>query len=356
MHLNLAVENIINMVGGETSIDHSFLIEKITSLEQAGPKDIAILFDPEENSVFEPTAREIIEKCNAGLIIASKEVVPSKNYLIVKDPLYAYQKIVSFCNPRKSEIHPSCAISKSATLGQNCKLDPFVVVEDYAQVGENCHFGSHVYIGKHCFIGNNVFLYPGVKILDRCIIGDNTIIHANAVIGADGFGYRVSKMGLNKIPHIGIVRIGKNVEIGANTCIDRAAFEETVIGDGVKMDNLVHISHNVKVGPHSAILAQTALAGSVVTGMGCQIGAHVAIKDHVKIGNGVKIVAKTGIMKNLQDGEVVAGIPSMPFTKWKRLVITLGNIQEIINQVQEIKKHAEKLTSKKRWWHRFFIK
>lgn len=360
MHLNIAVERIINVVGGETSIDPSFLIEKISSLENAGPKDIAILFDHDENSIFPAIPKEVIEKSNAGLIIASKQISPLKNYLVVKDPLTAYQKIVNFIYESAKDQYPNinhlASISKSATIGEGTKLEAFVLIDDEAKIGSNCHFKSHVYIGKNCSIGNNVFIHPGVKVLDRCIIGDNSIIHANAVIGSDGFGYRASKMGLNKIPHVGIVRIGKNVEIGASTCIDRAAFEETVIGDGVKMDNLVHISHNVKVGAHSVVLAQTAIAGSVTTGMGCQIGAQVAIKDHVKIGNNVKIVAKTGIMKNLEDGEIVAGIPSMPFNKWKRLVVTLGNIQEIISQVQELRKYAEKLTAKKRWWHRIFAK
>jgi UDP-3-O-[3-hydroxymyristoyl] glucosamine N-acyltransferase len=179
---------------------------------------------------------------------------------------------------------------------------------------------------------------PGVIILDRCHIGDNSIIHAGTVIGSDGFGYQVSQTGMKKIPQIGIVDIGKYVEIGANCSIDRAAFDVTQIGNGVKMDNGCHIAHNVIIGDHTAILAQTGIAGGVKIGMGCMIGGQVAIKDHVVIGDGVKVVSKSGVLTDVSNGQTVAGIPAIPFSQWKRTVVILGKLPEYIKTMQGLTK------------------
>jgi UDP-3-O-[3-hydroxymyristoyl] glucosamine N-acyltransferase len=147
--------------------------------------------------------------------------------------------------------------------------------------------------------------------------------------------------GLRKVPHVGIVRIGKHVEIGANTTIDRSEFGETVVGDGVKIDNCVHIAHNVKIGPGSAILAHTGVAGSVEIGTGCQIGGQVAIKDHIKIGDGAKIVSKSAVMRDVAPKAVVCGIPSMPFSQWKRVMVVLARLPEYVKAFKK---------KKKPWW------
>ncbi len=351
MNANLTVGQLKELVKGESSLDHNFLIQNFTSLEKAGPGDLAIYLE-QDGGVFDSLSLDFIKKSSAGLILASKPWVEGKNYLLVKDPLLAFQKIAQIIqfgvngNDNASNIHSKAYLSNSVKVGKNTTVSAFAVIEDEAEVGEGTFVGSQTFIGKNCKIGSNVILHSGVKILDCCIVGDYTIVHSGAVIGSDGYGYRVRKDGIFKVPQLGIVRVGKHVEIGANTTIDRAAFDETVIGDGVKLDNLVHVAHNVKIGPHTAILAQTGIAGSVTIGMGCQIGGQVAIKNDLKIGNGVKIVSKSAVMKNLKDGEVVAGIPSVSFGLWKRLSVCLTKLPDIV----KLAKFVESQKTKKSFW------
>jgi UDP-3-O-[3-hydroxymyristoyl] glucosamine N-acyltransferase len=347
------------VVEGSTSLDHSFLIKGISSLEVAKENDLVFLFDPEETSVFEPTSKEKIKKSNAGIIVASKPVVEGKHYLIVKDPLEALRKIEFFIKNRKNKQGPTIAdtavIGQFAVIEDDVDIGACTVVEDDAKIGCGTRIGAQVFVGRESQIGCNVVIHPGVKILERSIIGDGSIIHSGVVIGSDGFGYRVMGTGLKKVSHVGVVRIGKSVEIGANSTIDRSVFDETVIEDGVKIDNSVHIAHNVKIGRGTAILAHTAIAGSVSIGVGCQIGGQVAIKDHIKIGDFAKIVSKSAVMKNILEGEVVCGVPSMPFSQWKRTVIILQKLPEFIGPLKKMKEYVDG-RGKRGFWSKLFKK
>lgn len=336
MRLNLSIEKIIDVIGGECELAADFFINKVASLKNAGPNDISVVFDPEEGSVFEPTSIEEVSISRAGVIIASKALVDGKNYIIVDNPLNAFNSLVKDFTKLPPSVHKSAVIDETVILDDGVHVGALTVIEKNVRIGEDTGIGAQVYIGTNVKIGNNVKIHPGVKILDRSVIGDHTIVHSGAVIGSDGFGYRVTQSGLRKISQVGIVRIGKHVEIGAGTCIDRAAFDETIIEDGVKLDNLVHIAHNVRIGKSTAIIAQTAVAGSVNIGMGCMIGGQVGIKDHVHIGNGVKIISQSGIMKNVPDGEIVAGSPSMSFSKWKRIVALTGRLPEFAKLAAEM--------------------
>ena len=261
-----------------------------------------------------------LKNSKAGFLISCVADLPEKKYIIVKDAVEAFTKLVDYLTVQSFASKLDTGKSEK-NVSPTALVDPLAVICDGATVGNGSIVNALAFVGRNCVIGAGVVLYPGAKILDNCIIGDGSIIHAGAVIGSDGFGYKVTKQGMQKIPQIGIVRIGRMVEIGANCTIDRASFDETVIGDGVKMDNLVHIAHNVKIGPSCAILAQTGIAGSVQIGIGCQIGGQVAIKNDTKIGNGVKIVSKSAVLNDLVDGEVVCGMPAIPFTKWKRISV-----------------------------------
>ncbi|MFH1643932.1 MAG: UDP-3-O-(3-hydroxymyristoyl)glucosamine N-acyltransferase [bacterium] len=356
MQINLTVGEIIKLVEGQTSLDSSFLIENIKSFETAKQNDLAFFIDRGQNSVFDKFPLELIQKSNAGLILASRPIIEGKNYLIVKDPLYAFQKIVDYIQNEKfiTGVHKTAIIGVTAKLEENVTICANVVIEDGTFIGKNSYIGANTYIGKKVYLGKNVKLNPGCRILHDCVIGDNTQIYSGAVIGSDGFGYEVGQLGLRKIPQIGIVRIGQNVEIGANATVDRASFDETFIGDGVKIDNMVHIAHNVYVGNHTAILAQTVIGGTVKIGFGCQIGGQVAIKDHVTIGNGAKIVSKSAVMKDIKDGETVAGIPAIPFSKWKRLMVATMRLPEIIDIAKQAKIFLDKKNEKKSFWSKLF--
>lgn len=347
MNNHLVIQDLLTKLTNVTrcDVDPSLVIHRIASLQNAGPHDLAIVLDRGDASVFDAVSKEAITQSAAGVLLADHEVVSGKKYILVSDALAAFTALAELFEQQGN------ASLQEPRVGSNVTIHPSAVIEQGATIGDGTIICAQVFVGKNCTIGSNVLLHPGVKVLDRCVIGNNVIIQSGAVIGSDGFGYQVSKTGLKKIPQIGIVRIGSNVEIGANCMIDRASFDETVIGDGVKMDNGIHLAHNVKVGAYSAILAQTGIAGSVQIGIGCQIGGQVAIKDNVKIGNGVKIVSKSGVMQDLKDNEIVAGIPAIPFSQWKRLTVSLQKVPDALKAFGNFQALAG---AKKSWWQRFF--
>ena len=272
------------------------------------------------------------------------------------DPLAALAKLLKFSKPVLADderIAPSAFVHPKAQLADDVVVGPLAVVEEGAVIGAGSEILARTVVGKNCQIGKQVLLHPSVTVLEGCVVGDHTIIHSGAIIGSDGFGYRVTKQGMQKIPHLGNVVIGKHVEIGAGCCIDRAVFESTTIADGVKLDNLVHIAHNVKIGPHTAIIAQTGIAGSTTIGAGCQIGGQVGIKDHITIGNQVKVVSKSAVLRDLPDGAVVAGIPAIPFRQWKRLMVLFSKFDEFVGPLQALKKLHEKHEGTGGFWKKF---
>lgn len=349
MNINLSVKFLKTLLpDSQCTLDNDFVIKRIASLTHAQTEDLAVIFDPGNASVFEAVPTSAISACKAGLFLAATVSVPGKSYFLVPDPLEAYQKIVKFVEDQARQCQDQPLIAADAYV------HPSAIVDQGARIESGTVIGAHVYVGKKVLIGKNSILHPGVRILDNCSIGNNSIIQAGAIIGSDGFGYQVTKHGARKIPHIGIVVIGSEVEIGANTSIDRAVFEKTVIEDGVKIDNNVHIAHNVTVGRGSVILALTGIAGSVKIGQGCQIGGQVAIKDHVTIGNRVKIVSQSAVISDLPDNSIVAGSPSMPFGQWKRICVLLNKLPEMVKSVQKIEQLATAYTHKQSWLRRFF--
>ncbi len=346
MQINLSIGEIKRIIKTDCGLDDSFLINKISSLENANQNDIAVILDRGENSVFTAVSEEKIKNSKASIILTKDKVVDGKNYLLVDDPLDAFCKIINFVESKSISVEKN--IHEAAVIGLN------VVVSDGVVIGSESSVGANSYIGKNVKIGSNVKIYPGVNILADSIVGDNSIIHSGTVIGSDGFGYSVTKTGLNKIPQIGVVKIGCNVEIGANCSIDRASFDQTIIGNGVKLDNQIHIAHNVIIGDHTVILAHTGIAGGAVIGFGCQIGGQVAIRDHIKIGNNVKIVSKSAVLKNINDGEVIAGLPAIPFSQWKRMTVLVTKLPEFLKDFKKIKALAENLQNKKSFFKRFW--
>lgn len=349
MLLQISTEKLLEIIGeGTLSVPSSFTINHLTSLGNATDNDIAVLIDRGDASVFSGVGLDAIKKSKAGLIIATQAAVPEKNYCIVKDPLSAFQKLSVFAQ-QQNIAH---AQTRSDFIASSAEIATTAVIKPGTTIGEQSIVMDQVFIGYNCTIGSNVILYPGVKILDNCIVGNHVIIHPGAVIGSDGFGYQVTKQGLRKIPQVGIVRIGNMVEIGANCTIDRASFDETIIEDLVKLDNSVHLAHNVKVGMGTAIIAQTGIAGSTIIGKGCQIGGQVGIRDNITVGDGAKIVSKSAILTSVAPGETLAGIPATSFMQWKKTAVMLTKLPELFKQAQTI---SDMLTKKKpSWWRRFF--
>lgn len=339
MNLNADARFLAEMLGVALDGD-SFIVNSIASLERATPNDIALILPRGDGSVFDEVEHQKILASKAGIIIAQKALVFGPRYLVHKDPLAAFQKLVEF-GKKQNFLH-----------GTDRLIDQSSRIDSSAVIGNNVRIGAHSVIAQNVRIGNSVILHPNVTILEGTIIGDRSIIHSGSVIGSDGFGYSVTAQGLQKVPQIGIVRIGSDVEIGASVCIDRASFDETIIGDGVKIDNLVHIAHNVVIGAHTVIIAQSGIAGSAKIGVGCQIGGQVGIRDHVTIGDGAKIVSKSVVMKDVAPREIVCGIPAVAFSRWKRISVSLLSLPELTRFGKELQQQKEQ--GRKKWWRRFF--
>lgn len=340
MHLNIDFEQLRKITGSAGGfLPADFILRRIASLENATNDDVAVVIERGEAAVFEAVSTEKILKTKAACVLASYEVLPGRT-CIVSDPLAAYQALIDFIAVRdqkvffKDDRYPDALVSRDAHLEHGVVVEPGAVVMAGAKIAAGSILHAQSYVGIDCSIGQHVVLHAGAKVLNRCLIGDYSVLYAGAVVGSDGFGYQVTNRGLRKIPQIGIVRIGKHVELGANVTIDRAAFDETVIDDGAKLDNLVSVAHNVSIGKGCAILPQTCIGGSVRIGAGCLIGAQVVIKDNVVIGDRVKIVSKSGIMSNLEEGKIVAGVPAVSFTDWKRIQVITRQLPTLVKQVQ----------------------
>ncbi|MDX2133194.1 MAG: UDP-3-O-(3-hydroxymyristoyl)glucosamine N-acyltransferase [Saprospiraceae bacterium] len=240
----------------------------------------------------------------------------------------------------KASIHPT------ARLGQNVSVGHYAVVEKNAQIGDNTVISPQVYIGYNVQIGSNCKIHPGARIHADCVIGDNCIIHSNAVIGADGFGYapQPPEQSWKKMPHVGNVVLKNNVEIGACTCIDRAAMGSTIIHEGAKLDNLVHVAHNAEIGRHTAIAAQVGIAGSTRVGNHVQIGGQAGIVGHVHIADGTRIQAQSGLSSGVEEpNTALFGSPAIPYKDYIKSYAVFKKLPELERRMRELERKLREM-------------
>lgn len=271
--------------------------------------------------------------------------VPAKSVVQVADPLGAFIQIVQqlHVKPRTpmQGVHPTAQVHPSATLPADAVVGPYVVIEEGCVLGPRCTLMQGVSLGAHCTLGADVTLMPNVVLYHGCVLHDRITIHANSVIGADGFGYRMHQGQHVKVPQVGYVEIEDDVEIGACTTIDRAALGVTRIGRGTKIDNLVMVAHNCKLGPHNILVAQVGLAGSVTTGSYVVMAGNAGIADHVTIGDGAVIGAMTGVSNDVPAQQKMFGIPARPFGEQARIVACLDQLPDMRRDVRAIKKKLD---------------
>ncbi len=285
--------------------------------------------------VFLQDARQAEKLKKEDVILVVSEEVEFPAYVRVRNVKLA---MAAFLSKLCVEKHPS-GISHKAHVEEGVKMGKDVYVGPFAYVGKGVVIEDGVkiypfcYVGEGVKIGKNSVLFSGVHVYPYCIIGEGVRIHSGSVIGADGFGYYVGPEGVIKLNHIGKVVIEDHVEIGANTCIDRALIDETVIGKNTKIDNLVQVGHNCKIGEENIIVSQVAIAGSVKTGRGVILAGQVGVADHVEIGDRVVVSAKAGVSKNLEGGKTYGGaIPAMEWSKWRRLYAYLLRLPELFKE------------------------
>lgn len=242
-------------------------------------------------------------------------------------------------------ISPKSSIHSDAVIGDGTSIGDFTVVESGAVIGRNCRIAPQVYIGPNVRIGNNCVLHPGVRLHHDTVIGNNCELHANSVLGTDGFGYApMEDKSWKKVPQVGNVVLEDNVEIGANTCIDRAALGSTVIRSGAKLDNLIHIAHNVEIGNHTAIAAQVGIAGSTKVGDFCQLGGQTGIAGHLALADGTRTQAQSGLGSSVKEpGKALFGAPAIDYNDYIRAYVVFKQLPELQKKVRELEKRLKEL-------------
>lgn len=331
-------------VGGQITGPADVTISGIEVLDKATANHLS----------FIRSAKFAEQWCNSqvGAILLSKSIdIPAgcqtRSAILVEDADLALNKVIELFAPRKlcpaPGAHPTAVIASSAKIGKDCCIGPHCVIGDNVVLGDGCILHDSVSLHEDSVFGNHCEFFSGVIVRERTQIGHHVIIHSNAVIGADGFGYRPSEdgRGIVKIPHIGNVIIGNGVEIGANVCIDRAKFSSTTIGDGTKIDNLCQIAHNVIIGRCCLIAAQVGIAGSTVIGDGVQIGGQAGLRDNIRIGSGVKLAACSAVMCDIPDGQTWMGVPAREQSVCAREVVAIRKLPEIVKAYKELTKQMK---------------
>ena len=335
--MTFTLQELATLSGGELAGDPSQVITGAASLAEATTGEVTVFAYPK----YMPLLRKT--RASAAFVPADFRETIAPAQIRVEDPLKAFEQIVlKLARPPivfDPGVHPTAVIASSAKLGARVSVQPHAVVEANTAIGDDTVIGAHSYVGHEVVIGSECMIYPQVTIRERAIIGSRVIIHSGAVIGADGFGFEIVEGHHQKIPQTGIVQIDDDVEVGANTTIDRARFGRTWIKQGAKIDNLVQIAHNVILGKHSAIAAQAGIAGSSRIGDYVMIGGQVGVTGHVEIGDRNVIAAKAGVSKDLPpDGGVWWSTPATPLREAKEQLAWIHRLGKLFARVKEIEK------------------
>jgi len=331
MNLNEISKILKADIKGDTSIE----VEGIKEIDKATEKDITFLTNQKYKKLIKITKARVI-LTGENTVIDEKD----KTFLIVKNPSWAVAKLIDIFYPVKKpepKISKYADINKTSKIGENVFIDSFVKIEDGVEIGNNVSIYSNVYIGKNTVLGDNTIIYPNVTIRENIRIGKNVIIHSGTVIGSDGFGYYKENGYYYKIPQRGGVIIEDEVEIGSNVSIDRATIGNTYIGYGTKIDNLVQIAHNVRIGKCCIIVAQTGIAGSTKIGDNTTIAGQAGIAGHLNIGNNVIIGGQSGVISDIPDGKIVSGYPAREHSLSNKAYALLYKLPEIVKEIKILK-------------------
>lgn len=329
----------------------SFINGKIIGDENASISGVSPIENGEKGHlsfVAQERFAEFIETTDCSVLIVSENLLTKETYpttiIAVENAYLSFQILMNLYKEmqgRKSGIEEGAVFHETAKVGENVYVGAFTCVSEKVKIGDETQIYPQVYIGKNVKIGKNCIIYSGVRIYDYCVIGDNCVIHSNTVIGSDGFGFQPTKDGYQKIPQLGNVVLGDNVEIGSNCSIDRGTIGSTVIGKGTKIDNLIQIAHNVKIGENNVIAAQAGIAGSTTIGDWNQIGGQVGIVGHINIGNQVKIQAQSGVNSSAKDQDVLYGSPAINAGEYRRNYVHFRNFTDIVKRINQLENNSK---------------
>jgi len=345
--MEFSAQQIADYLKGKVVGNPEIKVSNFSKIEEGVPGTLTFLSNPKYT--------EYIYTTQASIVLVNDTFEPRQELkpTLIKvknsyDALASLLLLVESYKPKKSGISPLACISETAKLGENAYVGAYTCIEGGVVIGKNVQIYPQVYIGDNVRIGDNVTLYPGVKIYNDCVIGNNCMVHAGTVIGSDGFGFAPTADGkYDKIPQIGIVVIEDDVEIGANTTIDRSTMGATIIRRGVKLDNLIQIAHNVEVGEDTVIAAQSGLAGSAKVGKHCMFGGQSGVVGHLTVADGTMLAAKCGVSNNIKvPNKAYHGFPHVESKTFQRAFVCFRNFPAIRNQILELEKEVAELKKK----------
>jgi len=331
-------QQIAELLNGKIEGNSDIKVHTISKIEEGKAGSLSFLANPKYTGYIYTT--------EASIVLVSEDFTaekPVKATLIrVKDAYKAFATLLEFYNQYKQNkvgISPAAVIEKTAETGDNVYIGAHAYIGHNSKIGDNTKIYPNVYIGDNVVIGDTTTIYSGVNVYADCRIGSECTLHSGVVIGSDGFGFAPStNEAFQKVPQIGNVIVEDNVEIGANTTIDRATLGSTMIRKGVKLDNLIQVAHNVEIGENTVIAAQTGISGSTKIGKNCMIGGQVGFAGHLKIGDNVKIGAQTGLIKNVENDAIVQGSPAIPYRNFFKSSAVFNELPELMRKVYKIEK------------------
>jgi len=337
--MKFTAQQIAEILEGKVEGNEETLVSKLAKIEEGTEGSLTFLSNPKYTPYIYTT--------KASITIVNKDFEPEQpietTLIKVDDAYKAFSKLLEYYNMvklNKTGIEQPSFISDSASYGDNVYLGAFSYLADGVKIGNNAKIFPNVYIGDNVTIGDDAVIFAGAKIYSDTIIGDRCVIHSGAIIGADGFGFAPDEKGqYQKVPQIGNVVLGNDIDVGAGTTIDRATLGSTVIKDGVKLDNQIQIAHNVEIGEHTAIAAQTGVAGSTKIGKHCLIGGQVGIAGHLVLADKVRVQAQSGIGKNIKEGEAIQGSPSFGYSDYNKSYVHFKNLPKIVNRINALEKN-----------------
>ncbi len=330
------LKELADLVGGRALGDGATVLLGVNGIDEAGPGEITFVANPRYASRIRTTKA-------SAVIIADAALAPPIPAIVAADPSHAFMQVaaafVDRSVPPRRGVHPTAVVGKAA-LGKDVGIGPHCVVEDGASIGDGTVLEAQVYVGRGARLGRECRLHAQSVVREECVLGDRVILQPGAVVGSDGFGYATVKGAHLKIPQTGIVVIEDDVELGANTTVDRARFGKTVIHRGAKLDNLVMVGHNVVIGEHCLIVAQVGISGSAKLGHHVVLGGQTGVAGHIEVGDGAVSTGQAGLAKSLPPGAVVSGTPARPRQRHMR---GMGMLDRLPDELREIRRRIAEL-------------
>ncbi len=345
--MEFTAKTISDFLGGRIEGDENAVVNSFSKIEEGKPASISFL----SNRKYTP----YLYTTEATIVLVDEDLelektVPENTTLIrVKNAYESVAKLLQLyesAKTSKSGVSSLAFISDSASYGTDCYIGAFAYIGEHVTLGNNCKIYPHAYVGDNVTIGDNCIFYPNVTVYHDCKIGNRVTVHAGSTIGGDGFGFAPTAEGYSKIPQIGIVTIEDDVEIGANSCIDRSTMGSTYIRKGVKLDNLVQIAHNCDIGENTVMSAQVGIAGSTKVGQWCMFGGQVGLAGHLTVGDKVMLGAQSGVPNNLEGNQTLIGTPPMPMTQYFRSQAIFRRLPDMYKQMSAMQKKIAELEEK----------